>query len=225
MPETVIERRRTTPITAVILDYGQVLAPSPTPEEFRPISEMFPVDFESFYKLWEASRDIYDRGDITAEEYWLRFAAQTNGALSPEQIAILRRVEVEIWARPDPDMLAWLSRLHAAGIKAALLSNMPLDLRQHVLANCKWAEDLVFKTFSCEVRLLKPDPAIYEHTLRGLGVSPDEALFVDDREINGEAARALGIRAIQFQSITQLKDELETLGFPILPSITNRRSR
>jgi putative hydrolase of the HAD superfamily len=208
-------------ITAVILDYGQVLAPSPTAEEFRPIVDMFGVDFDSFYKLWEASRDTYDRGDVTAEEYWLKLAAQTKSSIDPAQIGILRRVEVEIWAHPDPDMLDWVSRLQAAGIKTALLSNMPLDLMKYARANFRWLQEFSFATFSAEVRLIKPDPAIYGHTLRGLGVSAGETLFVDDKAANIQAARLLGIHAIQFRSIAQLKDDLEAMGVPILPAASS----
>jgi FMN phosphatase YigB (HAD superfamily) len=67
--------------------------------------------------------------------------------------------------------------------------------------------------------LIKPDAAIYEHTLRGLGVKPEETLFVDDREINVQAARELGIRAVRFQSIEQLREELEAMEFSILPGV------
>jgi FMN phosphatase YigB (HAD superfamily) len=80
-------------------------------------------------------------------------------------------------------------------------------------------DNFTFKTLSAEVKLIKPDAAIYEHTLRGLGVSAEEALFVDDRENNIRAARALGMHAIQFQSIAELKDDLKALGFPILPAV------
>jgi FMN phosphatase YigB (HAD superfamily) len=66
--------------------------------------------------------------------------------------------------------------------------------------------------------LIKPDPAIYEHTLHGLGASAAETLFVDDREPNIRAAHALGMRAIQFTSVSQLKEDLEALGFPLLPA-------
>jgi putative hydrolase of the HAD superfamily len=206
------------PITAVIFDYGLVLVPGPTAEQFRPMAEMFHLDFDSFYKLWEGSRNIYDRGDITAEEYWLKLAAQTNTSLDHRQIEILREVEVEIWAHPDPAMLAWLSALHSSGFKTALLSNMPLDLMHYVLANFEWMKNFTFKTFSADVRLIKPDPAIYEHTLRGLGLSASEALFVDDRWPNIKAARKLGIHGIQFRSLAQLRDELEDLSFPLLPA-------
>src|SRR5882762_3377890 len=206
-------------ISAVILDYGQVLAHSATPEEFGCMAKILNSSFEVFYPLWQTTRDPYDRGDFTAEEYWLKLAAQTNSSIDRSQIEILRKIEVEIWCHVDQGMLDWVSQLHAAAIKTGLLSNMPRDLVTYLRANCEWMEDFVFKTFSSEVRLIKPDPAIYEHTLYGLGVSASESLFVDDREINIQAARDLGMHAIQFDSIAQLKEDLEAMGFPILPTV------
>lgn len=215
----VVRRNGSPSISAVILDYGQVLARCPTPEEFGRMAEMFNVGFELFYELWEASRGPYDRGDLTAEEYWLKFAAETNSSLDRRQIEILRQVEVEIWAHPNPAMLDWVSQLHEAGIKTGLLSNMPWDLVRHVRTNCQWMENFTFKTLSAEVKLIKPALAVYEHTLNGLGVAAAEALFIDDRENNIQAARALGMRAIQFRSVGQLRNELDGLGFPILPAV------
>jgi HAD superfamily hydrolase (TIGR01509 family) len=72
-------------------------------------------------------------------------------------------------------------------------------------------------TFSGDVLLIKPEPAIYEHMLRGLGVTASEAMFLDDREVNVEAARALGINAIRFLSMTQLRTDLQSVGIRILP--------
>jgi putative hydrolase of the HAD superfamily len=219
------ERRNNSPtISAVILDYGKVLARCPTPEEFGRMAKMFNVSFELFYELWETSRGPYDRDDLTAEEYWLKLAAQTNTSLDRRQVETLRKVEVEIWAHTNPGMLDWVSRLHAAGIKTGLLSNMPWDLVNYVRTNCRWMQNFTFKTFSAEVRSIKPDPAIYEHTLDGLGVSAPEALFVDDRENNIRAARAVGMHAIQFRSIAQFKHDLEALGFPILPAVAESSS-
>src|SRR5260221_172751 len=214
------ERRNVSPsISAVILDYGQVLARAATREDFERLAKMFNVSFEVFYTLWDASRDTYDRGDLTAEEYWLKLAAQANTQIDSRQIALLRNVEIEIWAHVDPHMLGWVNQLRAAGVKTGLLSNMPCDLVTHLRANGEWLESFDFKTFSSDVGLIKPHPAIYEHTLHGLGVSASEALFVDDREINIQAARALGMHAIQFSSIAQFKEDLETMGFPVLPAV------
>jgi putative hydrolase of the HAD superfamily len=211
-------------IRAVILDYGEVVTRRPTAEEFGRMAEMLNVTFDMFYKLWEASRGPYDRGDFTAQEYWLKFAAEVSASIDTTQIEILRKIEVEIWAHPNPDMLHWVSQLRAAGIKTALLSNMPWDLVKHVRTNFLWMENFSFITLSAEVGLIKPDSAIYEHTLQGLGVAASEALFIDDREINVQAARALGIRGLQFRSIAELKHDLEALAFPISPLVANHFS-
>jgi len=209
-------------IKAVILDYGQVLSCWPAAEEFGRMAKMFNMGSDLFYKHWEGGRELYDRGDLTAEEYWLKLAAQTNTSITPQQIETLRQVDVEIWTHIDPDMLDWLSRLQAAGFKTGLLSNMPWDMVNHVRTNCEWMENFSFHTLSAELKLIKPNPAIYKHALNGLGVAAGEALFVDDREPNVAAARALGIRAIQFRSVSQLRDELELLGFPVLPAVAQR---
>ena len=211
-------------INAVILDYGQVLARCPTAQEFGRMAGMFNMSYELFYGMWEASRGPYDRGDLTAAEYWLKLAAETNTSLIPTQIEMLRDVEVEIWTHLDPDMLDWVKQLRTAGIKTGLLSNMPWDLVKHVRTTCPWMDNFAFKTLSAEVRLIKPAPAIYEHILNGLGVAASEALFVDDRENNVYAARSLGMHAIRFRSIAGLKHDLEMLGFPILPAVAETSS-
>jgi putative hydrolase of the HAD superfamily len=220
MPEDAVRSDGSANIKAVILDYGQVLARCPTAQEFGRMAKVFHVSFESFYELWEASRGPYDCGDLTAEEYWLKLAEETHSSIDADQIEMLRKVEVEIWSHCNQDMIDWVSRLHAAGIKTGLLSNMPWDLVKYVRTNFKWMENFTFKTFSAEVRLIKPGAAIYEHTLRGLEVAAAEALFVDDRANNIEAARALGIRGIEFRTTAELRDELEVLNFPILPVVT-----
>jgi putative hydrolase of the HAD superfamily len=219
--QTSQQHRNGSSITSVIFDYGLVLVPSPTAADFGSMAKILGVSFETFYPLWENSRGAYDRGDITAEEYWLEMAAQTHSSLNSQQIETLRQIEVEIWARPDPVMLAWLDALHAGGFKTALLSNMPLDLMYYVEKYFQWMQKFNFKTFSAAARLIKPEPAIYEYTLRGLGVPAGEALFVDDREPNIRAAKALGMHAIQFRTIAELKDDLEKLRFPILPAVSS----
>ncbi len=56
--------------------------------------------------------------------------------------------------------------------------------------------------------MAKPDPAIYRHTLQQLGTRPEETLFLDDKIENIDAARTLGIRAIQFSTVDQLRADL-----------------
>jgi putative hydrolase of the HAD superfamily len=181
------------------------------------MADIFALDLIAFLQLWEASRDAIDRGDLTPEDYWSNFALQARAKLEPDHVEKLCKWEIEMWSNANPIMVDWLLSMKRAGIKTALLSNMPADLAAHLQDDCDWMRKFSFKTFSSHVRLLKPDPAIYEHTLHGLGVAASETVFVDDKESNIRAARTLGIHAIRFQSIEQLRNELEAMDFPVLP--------
>jgi putative hydrolase of the HAD superfamily len=94
---------------------------------------------------------------------------------------------------------------------------MPADMAAHMRKTFGWLSHFDHHIFSGEVRSVKPEPEIYQHCIEALGVQPSEALFIDDREMNLEQARAAGIRTIRFQSVDQLRQDLQALGFPILP--------
>lgn len=65
---------------------------------------------------------------------------------------------------------------------------------------------------SAEVRLMKPEPEIFEVLLERNGLSAPETLFVDDSAANCEAARSLGLHAHQFHSAESLSNELRQHG-------------
>jgi putative hydrolase of the HAD superfamily len=204
-------------IKAVILDYGEVLSHPPTAEEWGRMASLFDVDSGRFRPLWNRNRGDYDRGDLSLETYWARLAEDAGVKLKPEQLKKLSQWDVEMWAHINPTMVDWLKQMRSSGVKTGLLSNMPVDMIRYVRQQFAWLNHFDHQTFSAEVRVIKPDPAIYQHSLDGLGVAASEALFVDDRESNIDGARALGLSAIRFHSVAQLKDDLEKLGFPVLP--------
>jgi putative hydrolase of the HAD superfamily len=204
-------------IRAVIFDYGEVLCHRPSEHEWERLAGKFGMERESFRPAWEKNRGAFDRGDVTAEQYWSALAADSGVRLDAAQLAQVYQWDIEMWGRANDEMVSWLRRLRSAGIKTGLLSNIHPDMIAYLRENFEWLDQFDFKTFSAEARLIKPDPAIYEHTLRGLGVAAAAALFIDDREINVKAAQAIGIRAILFQSIGQLRAELQGMGFAVLP--------
>jgi FMN phosphatase YigB (HAD superfamily) len=67
---------------------------------------------------------------------------------------------------------------------------------------------------SCKTGLRKPDARVFVHATRALGVVPGDAVFVDDRADNCDAARAAGLAAVRFQDADQVRAELEGLGLP-----------
>jgi len=207
---------------AVILDYGEVISVPPSPEKMASMAAVVGVRPDLFRTLYPTDRAPYDRGDLTAAAYWSNFADAAHVRLDSAQIEELRRLDVEMWSTVNPQMIRWLECLSGAGLKTALLSNMIPDMAVHARQTFLWLNKLTYQVLSCEVRSIKPDRAIYKRCLDGLEVTPSEALFVDDRQINIDAARALGITSIHFQSVGQLRNELAALSFAILPSISER---
>jgi len=66
--------------------------------------------------------------------------------------------------------------------------------------------------FSDELRLVKPDPEIFEHVIRDLDVPPGRIAFFDDTPVNVEAAREAGIVAFEVDGIAELEFQLQSLG-------------
>lgn len=207
----------TSKIRAVILDYGEVLCHLPAAEHIERLAEIFRSDSQPFLPMYLKTRADYDRGDMLPSAYWRKFAAQVGVALDEQKIGELRQIDKDMWSRPNQPMIAWLRRIHAAGYKTAILSNMPTDMVDHAREKFEWLASFDHHIFSAEVRSVKPEPEIYRHTIDALKLQPSEALFIDDREENIEQARAAGIRGIRYQSVEQLRKDLLTLGFPILP--------
>lgn len=204
-------------LKAVIFDYGDVLCLPPGAEEVEASARIFDISADLFRVLWSRHRDEYDRGDLSPEEYWRKFADEAGKAIDADQLHELDQRDMAMWSHPNPAMVAWLENLSTTGMKTAVLSNMHAGMIQHVRGNFRWLDRVNWTTFSAEVRLIKPQPEIYEHCLQGLAVAPSESLFIDDRDVNLAAARAMGIHGIQYKSMIQLRGQLEAAGFPTLP--------
>lgn len=209
---------RSPTVKAVIFDYGEVLCHPPTGEEIAELAGFFNLRVDQLPALWERNRGPYDRGDLTPQIYWSDFAKHAGVELAPERLEQIHDLDMEMWTNVNSPMIEWAKQLRSSGMKVGLLSNMHPEMVAHCRKRFSWLNNFDFVTFSGEVRLIKPDPAIYEHTLRGLGVVASEALFLDDREVNIRAARELGMYAVRFESIRQLRRELAAAGFPILPA-------
>ena len=65
---------------------------------------------------------------------------------------------------------------------------------------------------SGEVRLLKPDPRIFQMLLQRYAIDPARAIYVDDHAGNVEPARKLGMHGIHFNGPDLLRNELTSLG-------------
>ncbi|MET1111438.1 MAG: HAD family phosphatase [Allosphingosinicella sp.] len=108
---------------------------------------------------------------------------------------------------------ALVGELDARGVPLFAITNFSADFWPPFRSR----EDSFFRRFrdivvSGEVKLLKPDPAIYFLALDRFGLKPEEALFVDDRRINVEGAEAVGLRGHLFTDAEDLRRRLEREG-------------
>ncbi len=110
----------------------------------------------------------------------------------------------------DLELVDYVRNLHKT-YKTALLSNATDDLRQRIAEQWHFEDAFDVMVISAEVGMVKPDLKIFGFALQMLGVSADEAVFVDDFQRNVEAARSVGVRAIRFQNPQQIRDELNML--------------
>jgi putative hydrolase of the HAD superfamily len=106
-------------------------------------------------------------------------------------------------------MVEWANVLRARGLKTAVLSNMSRTVSGWLRQTAKWLAQFDHLSFSGELKMAKPGLEIYRSCLGALRVPAQEALFLDDREVNVMAARAVGMHGIVFRSVEELSPELE----------------
>jgi putative hydrolase of the HAD superfamily len=187
-------------VRGVIFDYGNVLS---LPQPVSAVEEMAGIchiPVELFRQGYWQDRLAYDRGDVDATQYWKQHAHTAPVKLSAEQIARLVFVDSEGWSHLNAVCVDWVRLLHSAGLRLALLSNMPLELKNHLLGRQEWFSCFDHLVFSCDVHMVKPDSRIYQHCLKLLQLPPHEVLFLDDKPENVRGAMDLGIHGLIFDS-------------------------
>jgi putative hydrolase of the HAD superfamily len=203
-------------IRAVISDFGGVLT-TPLSAGFLAYQDEAGVSLEELGKAMQRASDAYgehplfalERGEIPEAEFARRLAEQLDDSFD---LARLRQLYFER-IEPNPPMIRYLAELRGRGLRTALLTN---NVREwEPLWRAKLPElDEIFEVVvdSAFVGMRKPEPRIYELTLDRLGdgLRAEECLFVDDLEVNCEAARALGMTAVRFGDAEQAIPELES---------------
>ncbi len=166
---------------------------------------------DRIFKGYSGPWGRYDLGTIEVPELVDALAAQTGLPAS----AMQRLVDaVPAALAPLPDTVAWLDRLRAGGHRLFFLSNMPLGVADHLEASHAFLQHFESGVFSSRVQLSKPDAAIFQLALDRFGIAAADSVFLDDLRANVDAARALGLHAVQFENAAQAALELAGLGVP-----------
>jgi putative hydrolase of the HAD superfamily len=181
-----------------IFDYGGVLAHHQTDADQARLARIAEIPQERFSSLYWDTRLDYDKGSVTAAEYWQNIGQGANKTLTDAVIEQIVDADNRSWMHFDQAMWDWIDELRAAGKRVAMLSNMPRDLGEALASQTDRLRAFDHVTVSYDVRSAKPEPAIYEHCLAGIGTAPERTIFFDDRIANVQGAESLGIQAIEF---------------------------
>ena len=132
-----------------------------------------------------------------------------------ERIAAYQERWLEMIAGPIAPTVAVLEELTAAGVPLWALTNWSAETFRLVRDDPAYRFLDRFRAIfvSGELRLVKPEPAIFRHVLAEIGARAQECLFIDDTPKNVAAAEAIGMCGHRFTDAVGLRSELVALGF------------
>ncbi len=190
-------------IDAVIFDFAGVLSTSPTASMLA-LAAQYEIDLATFLPVVLGPLDDdsdhpwheLERGRITMDEFDAAVEPMWMAAGLTDFPRVPRGEELLSFLIPIPEMVDAAKAVRAAGYRTAILTN---NTREWGAWRQVWdADNLVDVVVdSCEVEMRKPNPAIFELTVRLLGDPPIErCLFLDDFPWNVAAAEAMGFRTM-----------------------------
>jgi putative hydrolase of the HAD superfamily len=203
-----------TPVKAVISDFGGVLT-TPLIESFLAYQRESGISLEDMgvamgrmmqqdggrHPLFEL-----EKGNISERDFTARLGAELG-----REVTSMRDTYFE-HLYPNEPMISYLRGLRGDGLRLALLTNNVREWEPLWRAKLPDVEEL-FEVIvdSAFVGMRKPEPEIYYLTLERLGggLRFEECLFLDDIEVNCEAARALGMTAVRFHDNEQAIGEMQ----------------
>jgi putative hydrolase of the HAD superfamily len=198
------------PNRVVVFDYGEVISVSPTDADRAVILAIAGVAAEPFWKSYWAHRDPLDQGTVSVAEYWAVIARETGATWNPSTVQLLWAADFRSWISVEPGTIDLIARLYDGGTRVALLSNAGFDFAAPFRYS-PMAQYFERMFVSAEMDTIKPDPAIYLEVCDGLGITPDQMVFVDNKSINTDAAAALGATVHHFTGVDGLGAFLESL--------------
>jgi putative hydrolase of the HAD superfamily len=198
-------------LRAVIFDYGRVLTGPPDPVAYAQLQRIGGLSADRLDSFYWKDRQAYDEGKLNGLEFWRKLVGEAGLKLSESAIAELNLWDARMWTRGDRAMLDWQLAIKQRGLLTAIVSNMGDAVHEHMERELDWLSRFDLLVWSYQLRVAKPDPAIYHYALERLGTRPEETLFVDDKLENVDTAAALGMKALVFSTVEKLRSDLIAL--------------
>jgi len=170
------------------------------------------VDLEAYEKAHERANYYWERGVISAEDFFSQTVLKPNAKLGLTFDVLWPQVCAESKVL-HPECLDMLAELKQVGrYRIATLNNESRELNEYRLDAFKLRS--LFDYFICSgyVHEMKPMPGIYKSAIDISGFHAETALLIDDKQENCDAAAALGMQTILFESPSHLGSALLEFG-------------
>jgi putative hydrolase of the HAD superfamily len=200
-------------ITTLFFDIGGVCLSNGWDHEQRQvIAKQFNFDYPAFDARHRQVVDTLERGQIGLQDYlqWTLFYEDRDFSVQDITEAIKNL------STPIEDTLELLRAIKQTGKYSLMtINNESRELNKYRIERFGLRE--IFSAFfsSCYLGLMKPQPEHYRRALEMSQCPVENCVYIDDRPMNVEVARILGMKPIQFTSAAQLENELRNLGVEV----------
>jgi putative hydrolase of the HAD superfamily len=200
-------------ITTLFWDIGGVILTNGWDRESRKeAAAAFHLDWEDFQDRHDLSFPAFDSGQITLNQYLDRTLFYRPRAFTREEFSAFMFAQ----SREFPDVRAILDKVTDSGkYFVGAINNEPLELNQYRIEAFQLRRNFLVFFSSCYVRSRKPEETIFRVALEVSQRPPEQCLFIDDRPLNLESPRRLGMNTIQHQNAEQLRSELGKFGVEV----------
>ena len=172
----------------------------------REAATVFNLDWEEFQDRHELSFPAFDSGHITLHEYLDRTLFYRPRPFTREEFTAFMFAQSKEY-RESRAILDIVARSEKYFIGA--INNEPLELNQHRIQAFDLRRDFLVFFSSCYVRSRKPEELIFRVALEVTQRLAEECVFIDDRPLNLESPRRLGMNVIHYQDAQQLRCDLQ----------------
>jgi putative hydrolase of the HAD superfamily len=200
-------------ITTLFWDIGGVILTNGWDRQSRrEAADAFHLEWEDFQDRHELSFPAFDSGQISLNEYLDRTLFYRPRPFTREEFTAFMFAQSKEYPEPR-EVLAAAARSGKYFIGA--INNEPLELNQYRIEAFHLRRDFVVFFSSCYVRSRKPEETIFRVALEVTQRPPEQCIFIDDRTLNLESPRRLGMNVIHYQDPQQLRTELRKHGVEV----------
>ena len=197
-------------IEALFWDNGGVILTNGWDREARKrAAEKFHLDWDDFSDRHELMLNAFETGQATLDQYVQRTVFYRPRDYKPEDFKAFMFSQ----SQPFPKALEFCGKISASRkyIMAAL-NNESREINEYRIKQFKLKNYFEVFFSSCYLGVRKPDIQIYRRVMEIMQRQPSACVMIDDRELNLECARELGLQTIQVNNLEQLKADLAKLG-------------